>query len=82
MEIKIRNIDPVAIKKFDEEAKKKAISRQEYLKSVLEKIAFDNEISEREMRLEWLISKNIIVMELMSKRVNQLEDLLRDLMEE
>lgn len=82
MEIKDRNIDSVAVKKFDEMAKKNEISRQEYLKSVLEKIAYENEISEREMHLEWLISKNIIVMELMSKRVNQLENLLIDLMEE
>ncbi|SFQ85791.1 hypothetical protein [Priestia endophytica] len=32
MEIKVRNVDPVAVKKIDELAKEKGISRQEFLK--------------------------------------------------
>ena len=58
MDLLLRNIDPIAVKKFDEMAKKKSISRQEFLKSVLEKVAY-----EKEPRLEMIISKNILVME-------------------
>ncbi|MFS0907242.1 hypothetical protein AB3N02_30120 [Priestia aryabhattai] len=36
MEIKVRNVDPIAVKKIDEMAKRKNISRQEFLKSQLE----------------------------------------------
>ena len=52
LEIKIRNVDPVALKKLDEMAKRKSISRQEFLKSLLEKIAYEPEQNEREMQLQ------------------------------
>ena len=55
MEIKIRNVDPVALKKIDEMAKRKSISRQEFLKSVVEKVAYEKEQNEKEMRLELII---------------------------
>lgn len=82
MDILLRNIDPVAMKKIDEMAKRKSISRQQFLKSVIEKIAYEPEQNEKEMRLEWIISKNITVMEKMIDKVDQLESLLSDLMEE
>ncbi len=59
----LRNIDPIAVKKFDELAKKKSISRKELLKSVIEKVAYESERNENEMRMEMIISKNILVME-------------------
>ncbi|MCY8231999.1 hypothetical protein [Priestia endophytica] len=82
MDIFLRNIDPIAVKKIDETAKKKSISRQEFLKSAVEKIAYEKEITEREIRLEMIIAKNIQAMEKMTDRVEQLENVLADLMEE
>lgn len=82
MDIILRNIDPVAVKKIEEMSKKKNISRQEFLKSAVEKIAYEKEVSEKDARLEMIISKNIEVMEQMSNSVNRLENLLADLMEE
>lgn len=82
MDIFLRNIDPIAVKNFDEMAKKKSISRQELLKSVLEKVAYEKEMNEREMRLEMIIEKNTLVMEQMTKTIIRLENLLIDLMEE
>lgn len=82
MELKIRNIDPFVVKTFDELAKKKSISRQEFLKSLLEKIAYEKDVDEKEARLEMIISKNIEVMEQMNNSVTRLENLLADLMEE
>ena len=82
MDLLLRNIDPIAVKSFDEIAKKKSISRQEYLKSVLEKIAYEKEQNEKEARLEMIISKNIITMEQMTNAVSRLENLLSELMEE
>ena len=57
MEIKIRNVDPIAVKKIDEMAKEKKISRQEFLKGQLETLAFFREQVEREHELESLIEK-------------------------
>ncbi|WP_249598701.1 hypothetical protein [Peribacillus frigoritolerans] len=82
MDIFLRKIDPVAMKKIDEIAKRKSISRQEFLKSIVEKVAYESEQNEKEMRLEWIISKNINAMEKMIDKVDQLESLLSDLMEE
>lgn len=82
MDIFLRNVDPIAVKKFDEMAKKKSISRQELLKSVIEKVAYEPERNENEMRMEMIISKNILVMEEMMKTVKRFENLMIDLMEE
>ena len=46
MNISLRNIDPVAIKKIDELAKKKGISRNEYLKMYIQQIAIIKDINE------------------------------------
>lgn len=59
MEIKVRNVDPVAVKKIDEMAKEKGISRQEFLKIQIETLAFFREQTTRERHLENLIDKNI-----------------------
>ncbi|PEJ57964.1 hypothetical protein COJ46_22180 [Bacillus sp. AFS077874] len=82
MEIKIRNLDPVIVKKFDEMAKKSSISRDKLLCSILTKIAVTPEVDEREKRYEQLIVKNIEMMELMSLEVGHLRNIITELMEE
>lgn len=82
LEIKIRNVDPVALKKLDEMAKNKSISRQEFLKSLVEKIAYEPEQNEREMQLEMIIKKNNQIMEEAINTIKRFENLLVDLTEE
>ncbi|MGM0924645.1 MAG: hypothetical protein ACQEWW_26255 [Bacillota bacterium] len=82
MEIKIRNVDPVAVKKIDEMAKRKSISRQEFLKAIIEKIAYEPERNENEMRLELVIKKNTQIMEEATRKINKLENIISELMEE
>ncbi|MGN7397333.1 hypothetical protein [Peribacillus frigoritolerans] len=82
MEIKIRNVDPFVVKTFDELAKKRSISRQELLNSILTKVAYEQGMNEREARLEMLVEKNILFMKKVDDRVEQLENLLSDLFEE
>ncbi|HDR7138947.1 TPA: hypothetical protein QCW30_005333 [Bacillus cereus] len=62
MNLKIRDIDPVALKKIDEMAKRKGISRQKFLKAQIEMLAFFQQQNKREMELENLIKKNIHMM--------------------
>ncbi|MDF9763737.1 hypothetical protein OKW24_005648 [Peribacillus simplex] len=82
MEIKIRNVDPFVVKTFDELAKKRSISRQELLNSILTKVAYEQGMNEREATLEMLVEKNILFMKKVDDRVEQLENLLSDLIEE
>ncbi|CAM4147638.1 hypothetical protein [Bacillus paramycoides] len=62
MEIRIREIDPIAVKKIDEIAKRKGLSRQKFLKAQIEMLAFFQQQNKREMELENIIQKNIHMM--------------------
>jgi hypothetical protein len=61
MNIIIRNIDPTAIKKFDELAKEKGISPQEFLKGQLETQAFFCEQTKQKGEAKLLHLANIKV---------------------
>lgn len=56
MEIKVRNIDPVAVKKIDELARSKKLSRNEFLKIYLEKLSVLDNLNENERRFEASLS--------------------------
>lgn len=55
MEIKIRDMDPIIVKKIDQLAKKHHMSRNEYLKRHLSKIAIVQELEETESKYSNLI---------------------------
>lgn len=59
MEIQIRGLDPVIVKKFDEVAKKNSISREKLMCSILTKIAITPEVDELESSYQYIITKNI-----------------------
>lgn len=63
VDIIIRNIKSAAVKEIDELAKEQKVSRQEFLKSQLETLAFFRKQTDRENELENLIEKNIKMME-------------------
>lgn len=62
VEIRIREVDPIAVKKIDEMAKRNGLSRQKFLKAQIEMLAFFQQQNKREMELENLIQKNIHMM--------------------
>lgn len=62
VEIRIREVDPIAVKKIDEIAKRKGLSRQKFLKGQIEMLAFFQQQNKREMELENIIQKNIHMM--------------------
>ena len=55
MNISLRNIDPVSIRKIDELAKKKGISRNEYLKMYIQQIAIIKDINEMDNKYSNLV---------------------------
>ena len=71
MDIKVRNVDPVAIKKIDELAKAKGISRNEYLKKYILQIAAMKEMKEVENKYSNLV--NAVV-----DRLEQANDVIRE----
>lgn len=71
MDIKVRNVDPVAIKKIDELAKVKGISRNEYLKKYISQIAAMKEMKEVENKYSNLV--NAVV-----DRLEQANDVIRE----
>lgn len=55
-EIKIRNLDPVILKKIDEMAKKKNLSREEYLRRYLTKISELEDVIQLDEKYRNLVS--------------------------
>jgi hypothetical protein len=80
MDIIVRNIDPTAVKKFDELAKEKGISRQEFLKGQLETLAFFREQTNRELQLENMLEKVLQMMGQCSTTMENMNDIMHELM--
>ncbi|MDM8150036.1 hypothetical protein [Priestia megaterium] len=80
MEIKVRNVDPIAVKKIDEMAKRKNISRQEFLKGQLETLAFLHEQTNRELQLENMLEKVLQMMGQCSSTMENMNDIMHELM--
>lgn len=71
MDVCIRKVDPVAIKKIDELAKRKGISRNEYLKKHIEQMAIIKDISETEDKYAYLV-------ETVVDRLEQANDIIQE----
>ncbi|MEH7089271.1 hypothetical protein ABFY59_00090 [Priestia aryabhattai] len=79
MDILLRDIDPTAVKKIDEIAKEKKISRQEFLKGQVETLAVFQEQKDREAELENIIYKNIKMMEKCAVAIETINGFIRDM---
>lgn len=80
MDVLIRGVDPHAMKKIDEWAKKKNLSRQSYLKELIEKATLLELVSQADHSIEKQLQVNTLFMEKTSDSVNELVDLLKELM--
>ncbi|WP_461672536.1 hypothetical protein [Priestia megaterium] len=79
MDILLRDIDPTALKKIDEIAKEKKISRQEFLKGQVETLAIFQEQKDREAELENIIYKNIKMMEKCAVAIETINGFIQDM---
>ena len=82
MDILLRDIDPIAVKKIDEIAKVKKISRQEFLKGQVETLAVFQEQKDREAELENLIDRNIKMMEKCAVAIETINGFIQEMMGE
>ncbi|MGG0258741.1 hypothetical protein ABEY48_02650 [Bacillus mycoides] len=77
MEIRVRNMNPVAVKRIDEIAKAKGLSRDKFLQGQLETLAFYREQQNRELYLQQLLEKNIYAMESCFEAVKEMNAFLK-----
>lgn len=78
MEIKVRNIDPTIIKKIDELAKKQKVSRQVFLKSVIENFAVHEKFKELEGNYLELIDKLAYIIKDNTNTIKNIKSILDD----
>ncbi|AJH17042.1 hypothetical protein ACFVV6_29515 [Bacillus mycoides] len=82
MEIRIREVDPIAVKKIDEIAKRKGLSRQKFLKDQIEMLAFFQQQNKREMELENIIQKNIHMMNDCYSEMKKMNEFIQMMMQD
>ena len=80
MDLLIRDIDPHAVKKIDEWATKKKVSRQAYLKELIEKATMLEMISNAENSFEKQLQVNTLFLEKTADSLDELVGVLRELM--
>lgn len=80
MEIKIRNLDPSTVKKIDMLAKRKGISRQEYLKNHLESFAVNDLHSDIIDRYEKQLEVNTMLLEKNAEKMDEMISLFAEMM--
>lgn len=69
MDVKVRGVDPVVVKKIDELAKKKHMSRNEYLRHCLNRYAVVPDVADLDSRYTELVT-------LMAERLEQANDVI------
>lgn len=72
MEVKIRGVSPVAIKKIDDLAKKKKISRNSFLKTAIENFSLIQELEEMDLKFANTVEKISEVLEQNTLAINDL----------
>ena len=80
MDLFIRDVDPHAVKKIDEWAKKKKVSRQVYLKELIEKATMLEMISDADNSFEKQLQVNTLFMEKTADSLDNLVEILKELM--
>ncbi|MBT2254291.1 hypothetical protein [Priestia megaterium] len=73
MEIKVRNVCPVAVSKLDRLAKEKGLSRQAFLKEQLETLSIIEEVEKREQAIDDLYGRTIEAMEKCSDSMTNMD---------
>lgn len=82
MEIKIRNIDPSIVKEIDEKAKKNNVSRQVYLKDLIDNHVLMNQLNSREMEIKNTLDKNTEIIRLVGNQLEESTNVLKLLLED
>jgi len=81
LEIRVRDVDPMIVKQIDEKAKKLKLSRQKYLKQLLENHVMIKEINSREMEYKNTLDKNSEILFMVGEQLKESTEILKILMD-
>jgi len=73
MEIKVRNVCPVAVSKVDRLAKEKGLSRQAFLKEQIETLSIMKEVEKQEQAIDDLYNRTIETMQRCSDAMTNMD---------
>jgi len=73
MEIKVRNICPVAVSKVDRLAKEKGLSRQAFLKEQIETLSIMKEVEKQEQAIDELYDRTVETMQRCSDAMTNMD---------
>ena len=82
MDIKVRELSPVVVQTIDERAKKRGLSRQHYLKELIENYVMQKELNETDKAYKTLIEKNTEALHRFSDQMQQQNEWLASLSED
>lgn len=82
MDVIIRDVNPTVVKEYTERAKKVGLSRQIYLKNMLENYSFLNNINDREREYKNQLELNSKLMMELKESLDRNNKLLELLMED
>ncbi|MDE6852043.1 MAG: hypothetical protein K2J67_06080 [Lachnospiraceae bacterium] len=69
MDIKIRNVDPMIVKRINERAAKHGLSREEYLRRLLTKTAIIDDVAIMEQKYD-------VIIQALTERLEQANDVI------
>lgn len=78
MDISVRGIDPVAVKKLDELAKRKKVSRSEYIRQMIEAVAVLDAVNDAGDKYERLVQAVVQALTASTETLEQVRMLLEN----
>ena len=82
MDIKVRELSPIVVQTIDERAKKRGLSRQQYLKELIENYVMQKELNETDNAYKTLIEKNTEALHRFSDQMQRQNEWLESMSEE
>lgn len=82
MDMLIRGIDETIIKEIDKKAKKIGLSRQEYLKNHIERLAQHDIFSEERNEYTTLVKNMAVIIGNNTEELNELKQMVQQLLDE
>ena len=82
MDINVRNVEPVAVKKLDELAKAKGMSRSQYMREMIESFTFLSMRDGIVDRLEYQLDLNTLALKRYSDSIDELVAVLKEVIAE
>lgn len=82
MDLLVRDINPSIVKELDEKAKRSGVSRQLFLKNLLESYSMLNDINDREMEYRKRLERNNEILLYVGEQLEKNNAIMKELLGE